>query len=151
MIKFTSNTDNQDFKRTGYVTINNFKFANQCLFTNYIPPFYLPFQYDGEKINIKKIEINPATGAVTSSTHYQIADDTLFIDNYFVGLTLSTGDYLTPNSYYFLEINDTGDVSTQIFKAIDQEFEDIEILSKLVDNNGDFFVDNNGDFFVSKA
>ncbi len=144
---FTQNTEYIDIKKTGYISINNYKLANQVIMADYCMPFYFPDIY--ELVNtadfiIQKIEINRYTGGITLTNAYTLDSDNKN-DNYFEGENLDTN--LTIGDYYILKLDSTTPYySKNIFKCVASE--DLIFENYFIDNEDDYLIDNNGDKFT---
>ena len=153
-IEFIATTKELDIEKTGYTTVNNYRFANQIFHKNYVPPFFIPKIIDGEYINalaLIPITINDATGVITEVTANKIGLDLANLSGlYFQGEFLVIAKYLT-YKYYIIKITAANNYkSTSIFKVEPTVLKSAptSIELSLVDDDGDIFVDDAGDEFI---
>ncbi len=86
-----------DIEKTGYITTNNYKFANQIWFKNFCFGFYFPVFLQTLDFYFQKVEVDNFTGEITFGAETLI-DDTNKIAEYFeqheLATDLSAGYYV---------------------------------------------------------
>ncbi len=149
MLNFIPENNKKDIEKTGYVTVNNFAFANQIWFKNICFGFYFPVSLQNHEFFFSKISIEENTGEISIESNIFIDENYKEI-GYFQTHKLDSD--LTAGFYIIRAIDISGNYNTSsIFEVKNQDFSyNIEIINKFIDATGDSFIDAAGDSFVEK-
>lgn len=151
-IEFIDISEDLEFQRTGYVSPNLFKIANQNIFDDYVMPFFVPrFLTALEDLYLYEVTINNATGATTLTKRIKL-DKTNYSALYYQGEIPITK--MTIGRYYCVVIENsviTLLITKNIFKCV-KGYSKVTAIKEfeIVDYEGDTFEDNTGDTFVEK-
>lgn len=145
-MNWTTDKIYQDINRLGYITPNNYKFANSIISYDYIFPFYLPSDYvAGTPVYLNKITFNESTGSY-SDTLVVTLDSSKITDNYYSGEMLVSN--LQINAFYYFEIGSDDYFSAQIFRCYGQTNTGVNIITENFEfTTGDLFELTTGDYF----
>ena len=130
MIEFTKNK--QDFEQIYYTSKNNYNFANQTWYKNYVFGFYFPTELQASDFVIQKLIIDNATGVVTWA-------DILTLDNSKKQTGYFEAHEITPMMSGFVRIKSNDFVSKNIIK----------IAPILIKETFDFFVNERNEYFIN--
>ena len=135
-----------DFAKTGYGGVTNYKFGNQIVKHNYIPPFYVPQYLIVQSIKLQSVSVDTELNTYTYTTLIEL-DLSNLTGRYFQGQLLSGSSRMQVGVMYSILINDTHR-SRCILKPTAEEVDIPFIYYGLIDAEGDIFIDAEGSAFI---